>query len=288
MGRSGDVRTNGVQDADLRVRREGVLAGGQLVQHDAQGEEIAGAAGRLGPRLLGGHVADRAHQGARIGDCGGFGLGRSAAGGEVAGQAEIEHLGIAIVPHHDVLGLDVPVHNPGGMGRGQRLGHLADERHQRRQGETLRSERPQRLPLDQLHDEEGLALVLVHVVHGTDVGVVQGGGGTGFALEPLQALRVLGILLGQELEGHAAAEPGVLGLVDDPHAAASQLLQRAVVGDGLADRDRAWDGGSVLMDHAGCTIAVGTQRMDGLGHGAFRAIGRSVWWYSRSGLRRFG
>ena len=125
------------------------------------------------------------------------------------------------------------------MGRGQRLGHLADELHQRGQGGTPGRETPQRLPLDQLHDEEGLALVLADVVDRTDVGMVQGGGGAGLALEPLQALGILGILLGQELEGHAAAEAGILGLVDDPHAAASQWLQGAVVGDGLADRDGA-------------------------------------------------
>src|SRR5262249_49810904 len=38
----------------------------------------------------------------------------------------------------------------------------------------------------------------------------------------------------------AAAEPGVLGLVDDPHAAAAERLQGEVVGEGLADRHRAW------------------------------------------------
>src|SRR5579864_7683931 len=82
--------------------------------------------------------------------------------------------------------------------------------------------------------------MLANVMHRTDMGVVQGGGGAGLALEPLQALRILDKLPGQELEGHAAAEAGILGLVDDPHAAASQWLELVVVGDGLADRDRAW------------------------------------------------
>ena len=108
------------------------------------------------------------------------------------------------------------------MGRGQRLGHLADEVHQLGQGGTPGGERPQRLALDQLHDEEGLALVLVDVVDRADVGMVQGGGGAGLAAEPLQPLRDPGILRGQELEGDAPAQAGVLGLVDDPHAAAAR------------------------------------------------------------------
>ena len=40
--------------------------------------------------------------------------------------------------------------------------------------------------------------------------------------------------LGQELHGHATAEPGVLGLVDDAHAAAPELIDDAVVGDAVA------------------------------------------------------
>ena len=79
------LRQDGVQGPDRGVGREGVLARGQLVEHDAQGEEIAGAAGRLGPRLLGGHVADRAQHGARVGDLGGRGLGRRAEGRDAVG-----------------------------------------------------------------------------------------------------------------------------------------------------------------------------------------------------------
>jgi hypothetical protein len=154
------------------------------------------------------------------------------------GQAEIDDLGIAVVPHHDVVGLDIPVHDPGGMGRGQRLGHLADEVHERGQGEPPPPrEPPQCLALDQLHDEEGLAFVLFHAINSTNMRMIQGGDGAGFALEPLQALDILGILPGQELEGDAAVEPGVVGLVDDPHATASNYLHGAVVGDGLTDRD---------------------------------------------------
>ena len=42
--------------------------------------------------------------------------------------------------------------------------------------------------------------------------------------------------IGQESEGHKAAEFGVLGLVDNAHPTAAQLLDDAVVRDGLADQ----------------------------------------------------
>src|SRR5262249_10574980 len=91
----------------------------------------------------------------------------------------------------------------------------------------------------QLHDEEGLAAVLVDVVDRADVRVVQGGGGPGLAAEALQRVAVVGVPFGQELEGHVPAEPGVLGPVDHAHAAAAEALQDAVMRDDLADGARA-------------------------------------------------
>jgi hypothetical protein len=56
-----------------------------------------------------------------------------------------------------------------------------------------------------------------------------------FALETAQRLRILGDFIGQELQSDEAVEAGVLGLVDDTHAAAPELFQDAVVRDCLAD-----------------------------------------------------
>ncbi len=55
-----------------------------------------------------------------------------------------------------------------------------------------------------------------------------------FASEAAQHLRVSGHFLGQEFEGDKATEIYILGLVDYSHPAA-QLLQDAIVRDGLAD-----------------------------------------------------
>jgi hypothetical protein len=67
------------------------------------------------------------------------------------------------------------------------------------------------------HDDVEAVLVLADIVNRADVGVVEGGGGTGFALESLAGLRVLGQRFGQELEGYATAEAPVFGFIDHSH-----------------------------------------------------------------------
>ena len=45
----------------------------------------------------------------------------------------------------------------------------------------------------------------------------------------------MGNIFGQEFERDEATKLGVLGLVDDAHAPAAELLDDAVMRDGLAD-----------------------------------------------------
>ncbi len=82
---------------------------------------------------------------------------------------------------------------------------------------------------------KALLVLLADVVNGADVGVVQGGGGLGFALEAAQGLRISGDLIGKEFQGDEAMEASVFGLVNHAHAATAQLFDDAIVGDGLAD-----------------------------------------------------
>jgi hypothetical protein len=84
---------------------------------------------------------------------------------------------------------------------------------------------------------QGLALVLVDVVDRADARVAESGGGAGLALETLLRLVTREEPLRQELQGHAATQARVLGPVDDTHAATAELLENAVMGDGLADHE---------------------------------------------------
>ena len=91
------------------------------------------------------------------------------------------------------------------------------------------------LALEQLHGDEGATVVLVNIVNGADVRVIQSRGGAGFALKTLERLSVGSESVGEEFERDAAAEAGVLGFVDDAHAATAEFAEDAIVRDGLAD-----------------------------------------------------
>ena len=82
----------------------------------------------------------------------------------------------------------------------------------------------QRLALVVRHHEVELAVGrLVDLVDGADVGVVQRRGRLGFLQEPLLGRLVAGQVRREELDGDLALEAGVLGRVDDPHAAVAEF-----------------------------------------------------------------
>ena len=153
----------------------------QLVEHDAEREHVGGGAGGAA-RGLGRHV--------------GGGPQRAPGQGQArrlqrARQAEVHDLDRALLVEHQVLRLDVAVHDAAPVRVGERGGDVTPDP----QGLGDR-ERPAREALaqapagNQLHgDEGGTALVLQGVERG-DVGVREGGGRQRLALEPSRALGV--------------------------------------------------------------------------------------------------
>ena len=109
--------------------------------------------------------------------------------------------------------------------------------------QPLRSERLaldhvlQRGAFQQLHDDEGLAFVLADLVDGADVRVIQGCGRPRLTPKPVEGALVPRRLAWQELERDVAIEDGVLRAIDDAHAAASQLLDDAIVRHGTTDHE---------------------------------------------------
>src|SRR5689334_10137659 len=94
----------------------------------------------------------------------------------------------------------------------------------------------QRHPFQVLHHDERPPFILRDFVDSADVGMVKGGSSTRLSAKAFQSLRVLCHVLRQELQSDITTEFGVLGLVDNAHPAAAQLLDDAVVRNGLTDQ----------------------------------------------------
>ena len=97
----------------------------------------------------------------------------------------------------------------------------------------------ERLAVDQLHDDEVPALVLLDGVNGADAWMVERGGGASLALEALEHPWLALELAGQELERHSPPQVGVFREIDGPHPARADRLEDLVVTDGLADHSRS-------------------------------------------------
>src|SRR5262250_2855984 len=93
----------------------------------------------------------------------------------------------------------------------------------------------QRHPIEMLHDNERPPVLRSDLVDRADVRVVQRGGSLSFAFKAAESLRVLGGILPEEIECEKGFQKGGFGLVGDPHPAASELLDDAIVGNGLPD-----------------------------------------------------
>ena len=136
-----------------------------------------------------------------------------------------------------VGGLDVTVHDPRAVGRGQGRGHLGADprdlghRHPAVLGEQL----GQAAGGEVLHDQAGLAVVLDDVEDRDGVRVVQARGDPGLAHRPVRPdLGVRRVQPGsgvQALDRHVAAQALVEGPPDHAHAAGADLLDQPVAAD---------------------------------------------------------
>jgi len=96
----------------------------------------------------------------------------------------------------------------------------------------------QRDTVQKLHRNESLAILLPDVVNRANIRMVQGGSSLRLALESRQRLSISGNFCGQELQSDETMEPGVFGFIDHTHPTAAELLQNAIVRDGLAEHRR--------------------------------------------------
>ena len=221
----------GEQLRDDRLRgRAGVgrLSGEHLVQHRAEGVDIAPAVElTVGGGLLGAHVLRRAQRKSGLGETPAAGLGHRARDSEIGHHRRP-------MSDQDVFRLDVAVNDATPMGIRQgtrRLGRDADGVVDRELSLALQPV-AQRLPVDERHHVKEKAVRFAGVVQGQNVRVLQSRRHADLLEKPVGAdhRRELGA---EHLEGHLAVVPQVAGEVDRGHAPLADLaLDGVPVGEG--------------------------------------------------------
>ena len=158
-------------------------------------------------------------------------------------SAEVEHLDVAVVGDHHVVGLEIAVHDAGRMRRGQRVARLREivERPLQVEAAAARARRAASRR-HQLHGDvvDGVGADLVDR---RQVRMIERRCGPRFLDEALDARRVAGQLGRQDLDGEIAAERRVTGAIDLTHAS------RANPGDDLVAAE-------LRSDHAGLYLSV--------------------------------
>ena len=151
------------------------VAGDQFVHHDAETPYVGTSVCSETPRLLRRHIVNRAEHDAR------HGIGEPDCLSVVTRcmfrklrQAEVEHLHDAVLPDHDVLGFDIAVNNPRGVGRGQCRRHVrGDIQHLPELVPSSSHTLSQTLAVDKFSCDEGRAVLSPDLVNRQDVGVIQ-------------------------------------------------------------------------------------------------------------------
>ena len=88
------------------------------------------------------------------------------------------------------------------------------------------------LAFDKFHDQRAI----FYAVDGRDVGMIQRCQHPCFTLESRHSVGITGESSGQDFDRDLAAQLGIGGAIDGPHAALTELGGNAVVGDGLRRR----------------------------------------------------
>ena len=242
---------DGIKDHRRGIPLKRRLTSGHFIEHRTERKDIGADIERFTACLLGRHVSHRAHRLTRIGErlLQGGSRRSLAFGGsrrKVLGQSEVQELGLSPPSDKRIGRLDVTVNDAFRMGCVQRVCQFDTKLHDLFGGKRVaRDPVGERHAREQLHGNERFAFVFVHFEDSADVGVVQGRGGARLAPETTESLGVVNHIVRQEFQGDEAVEFGVFGFVDHTHAAAAELLNDAIVRDGLADHAQACYGGSV-------------------------------------------
>ena len=83
--------------------------------------------------------------------------------------------------------------------------------------------------VEKFHCDKGLAVLLANIVNGTDIRMIERGGGLRFALKTSERLGIKGNFWGKEFQRDESVKAGVFGFVDNAHATTAEFFDDAVV-----------------------------------------------------------
>ena len=95
---------------------------------------------------------------------------------------------------------------------------------------------PERPAFEQFQDQESLAFGLLQAKDGSNVLMVQRCQQARLTLQSCQSIRIVPEDIRQDLDGHLAAQDGILGAIDHPHPARTDFLQDPIMKQGRSGR----------------------------------------------------
>ena len=212
-----------IEELSGRTCCEGSFAPQGFVEHGTEAEYVGRWSHVAVGQPFGRHVAERADDAAGLGDSIPCRL-------KAPCDPEVQKASAPVGPDHDVCGLDVPMHEAGGVRVGETLRDLRND--SRRLAFTeppvLVHEPGERPTVHELEDDDRAGAIGERVVDGDDRGVRQGGGCSRLRLEALARTRVREQVLVQRLERDQPIESLVMRRPDFRADACSQALPQAV------------------------------------------------------------
>ncbi len=219
------------RDRDRVVALPRPCAGRELVEHDAEREQIRARVDLAAGELLGRHVARRSDHRADLRD---VRIVEAARDAEIGDHHALRETVDRPLDEH-VVRLEIAMHDPDRVRGREAFAQLHRDRQQAPPRHRARRELRERRALDQLHRQELHARVLADVEHARDVAVLDPPGQAHLAAKPFD--RVVGQPVAQDLERDVLAELGVDRRVHAPHAAAAEPAH-----DAIAVRDQLGHG----------------------------------------------
>jgi hypothetical protein len=231
------------------------LAGGHLVQHESEREQIRADVDVFAAQLLRRHIGDRADRATVLGERAIGELrqlhrrGRHRLVDRRLGESKVENLR-TVAGEKDVCRLDIAVDDARGVCRVERAGQCSGDLDELAVVQWSACQPPlQRFAVQQFHHQERNALSsYADVVDRADIRMLERGNRASLALEPRAPLWIGRHVGRQHFDGDRAIEPRVAGRVDLAHPARAERRKDLVGAEARAGGESHVQGCAVTAE----------------------------------------